>query len=95
MSRTMKILLVLFILAAGSCIYSVASTPKAEYKLVPVAVVRGHTLWDIAGQYRTEEEDVRAVIWRIRCVNEDKIGPNCEIIPGTVLNVPVRETRRD
>lgn len=43
-------------------------------------VKRGDTIWSIAGQYVTEEEDIRDVCQRI--IDDNRLGKDADVTPG-------------
>lgn len=94
MSRRMiRAILIALAMVAVSTIYCFATSEPVEYQEHHCIVMEGDTLWDIAEQYRAEDEDIRAVVWRIRCANEDLIDGNCNIHEGDRLRIPVRVTK--
>lgn len=56
---------------------------KKEYRTITVS--RGDTLWDLAKTCRSENEDLRYTIYRIRKINNLKTS---SIFTGQVLKIP-------
>ena len=88
--RMIRAILIALAMVAVSTIYCFATSEPVEYQEHHCIVMEGDTLWDIAGEYRAEDEDIRAVVWRIRNANKDKIDDRCNIHAGDRLRIPVR-----
>ncbi|MGL5206357.1 MAG: LysM peptidoglycan-binding domain-containing protein [Acidaminococcaceae bacterium] len=84
-----KILLVLCMSIAIYSGYSmVTMEASTHWRNEQVVVHAGDTLWSIAGRLAENDEDVRAVIYRICEAN--KLDGNSYLLPGQRLLVPVR-----
>lgn len=88
----MKKILTAFFLGAflsGSFLYTAipALSSPIVYRNQIVTVNSGDTLWDIANRCRTESEDIRDVVYRIRTVNSLHTPVIAE---GQRLIIPVR-----
>lgn len=59
---------------------------KPVYSYHNVTVNNGDTLWEIAGQYTENKEDIREVVFRI-C--EENNLTDQKIYPGQIIRVPV------
>ncbi len=80
---TLIILSIVFTYITGS-MRSEASTPV---RTIDVTVEAGDTLWSIARAHNVNQEDIRAVVWRIRTFND---LPNANIYPNQVIKIPIK-----
>lgn len=84
---------ILIIALACLAIYSVYGVLKMEaatavWHKEQVVVHSGDTLWNIAGRWTTDGEDVREVLYRIQ--EENKLVGNGYLQPGQRIIVPIR-----
>ena len=63
----------------------VNGSTKPQYETVQVCA--GDTLWDIAGRYTTDKQDVREVVYQIREVNQ---LASTSLTEGQTIKVPVQ-----
>lgn len=81
------IAITLFIgIAVYATVNLIFDKPEPVYANVNVTVHSGDTLWSIAGEFGTKNEDVRDVIDRICETNNLKTK---HIYPGQTLTIPV------
>lgn len=66
-------------------VFSETTSPQME-QYVEVTVLPGETLWQIAGEYKTDRMDTRRMVDRIRTAND---LTNAAVYPGQVLRVPI------
>ena len=87
----MKKFLLAFVLGAilsGSFTYMTVSASPDIYEKQIITVHTGDTLWDIASDWSSKDEDIREVIMRIQ--KENKLtGSNLSV--GQQLVIPVRK----
>ena len=87
----MKKFLLAFLLGAilsGSFTYMTVSASPDIYEKQIITVHTGDTLWDIASDWSSKDEDIREVILRIQ--KENKLtGSNLSV--GQQLVIPVRK----
>ena len=87
----MKKFLLAFLLGAilsGSFTYMTVSASPDIYEKQIITVHTGDTLWDIASDWSSKDEDIREVIMRIQ--KENKLtGSNLAV--GQQLVIPVRK----
>ena len=87
----MKKFLLAFVLGAilsGSFTYMTVSASPDIYEKQIITVHTGDTLWDIASDWSSKDEDIREVILRIQ--KENKLtGSNLAV--GQQLVIPVRK----
>lgn len=67
--------------------YNFIFADKIEYRTCNVTVLKGETLWEIAGRHTEPQEDIREVVFRIAEANQMK---SKTVYPGQVLKVPMR-----
>ena len=87
----MKKFLLAFLLGAilsGSFTYMTVSASPDIYEKQIITVHTGDTLWDIASDWSSKEEDIREVILRIQKEN-NLTGSNLSV--GQQLVIPVRK----
>lgn len=70
------------LLIAGNFIFM----EEEVYSYHKVTVTHGDTLWEIAGKYTAEHEDIREVVFRI-CEENDLADQ--DIQPGQIIRIPV------
>ena len=91
----MKKFLLAFVLGAilsGSFTYMTVSASPDIYEKQIITVHTGDTLWDIASDWSSKDEDIREVILRIQ--KENKLtGSNLAV--GQQLVIPVRKKVAD
>ena len=91
----MKKFLLAFVLGAilsGSFTYMTVSASPDIYEKQIITVHTGDTLWDIASDWSSKDEDIREVIMRIQ--KENKLtGSNLAV--GQQLVIPVRKKVAD
>ncbi len=80
------------LIVAGLLLYSgyvlgTAAAADEVYTTRTVTVYSGDTMWDIASRWAEDDEDVRAVIYRICEANGLQ---NTDLQPGQKIVVPVR-----
>jgi len=91
----MKKFLLAFVLGAllsGGFTYMTVSASSEIYEKQVITVHTGDTLWDIAADWSSKEEDIREVIMRIQKEN-GLTGSNLSV--GQRLVIPVRRTVAD
>ena len=87
----MKKFLLAFVLGAilsGSFTYMTVSASPDIYEKQIITVHTGDTLWDIASDWSSKDEDIREVILRIQKEN-NLTGSNLSV--GQQLVIPVRK----
>lgn len=82
---TLSLLLVLFVITPLANSSAFAGTEAYE----TVRVQPGDTVWKIAANYITPQEDIREKVFLIRQVN--KLNNNAQVYPGQLLKVPVNK----
>lgn len=82
----MTIVLTIIISGAGNLmgINNAVSMAKPQFKEIQIHL--GDTLWNIAAEYKLEDQDIRSVVYEICDLNQ--ISAN-EIQPGETLLIPV------
>ena len=91
----MKKFLLAFVLGAmlsGGFTYMTVSASPEIYEKQIITVHTGDTLWDIAAEWGSRDEDIREVILRIQKEN-NLTGSNLSV--GQQLVIPVRKTVAD
>lgn len=83
MSVLTLILLSMFINLITGLFMSEASTQNAN---ITLQIVKGDTLWEIAKSYNFYDEDIRAVVHRIKKVNEIDDG---QLYVGQTITIPL------
>lgn len=81
-----KVIVVLFLLGAIAVPFALKVNGKTPLKYEKVVVYPGDTLWSIAKEIKTENEDIRKIIYEIRKINK---LDTAVILPGQELLVPV------
>lgn len=80
------IVMAVFLLYSGY-VFGTVSAADEIYTTRTVTVYSGDTMWDIASRWAEDDEDVRAVIYRICEANGLQ---NTDLQPGQKIMVPVR-----
>ena len=99
-SKNFKILMIAVVILLGVLVYGLnagtsvfsnvfgtVSAADEIYTTRTVTVYSGDTMWDIASRWAEDDEDVRAVIYRICEANGLQ---NTDLQPGQKIMVPVR-----
>ena len=81
MKKLTAIVMAVFLLYSGY-VFGTVSAADEIYTTRTVTVYSGDTMWDIASRWAEDDEDVRAVIYRICEANG--------LQPGQKIMVPVR-----
>lgn len=86
MKKLTAIVMAVFLLYSGY-VFGTVSAADEIYTTRMVTVYSGDTMWDIASRWAEDDEDVRAVIYRICEANGLQ---NTDLQPGQKIMVPVR-----
>ena len=86
MKKLTAIVMAVFLLYSGY-VFGTVSAADEIYTTRTVTVYSGDTMWDIASRWAEDDEDVRAVIYRICEANGLQ---NTDLQPGQKIMVPVR-----
>ena len=81
------LLIVLYTCLAIFVGYDSLTAKEYTYRNEAVYVAAGDTMWDIAGEYRCVDEDIREVVERICEVNN---LPKGNLYAGQIIQVPIR-----
>lgn len=81
-------ILILIIITAIICITHIATHPKYNEKIIDYTVSSKERLWDIAEQYKKENQDIREYIYEITKLNN---MDSATIYPGQVLKIIIYE----
>jgi hypothetical protein len=78
---------ILLIVAFGFSLASANSVAQSHATVYEVVYVQtGDTVWDIAGRFANNRQDVREVVMAIRQAN--RLNHNAEVYAGQALKVP-------
>jgi len=80
------IFLVLVIGLSLSLFYSTMATGSEPLSYIEITVEQGDTLWELAQDNLTENQDIRAVIYEIRELNNLSTA---NLTPGQIIRIPV------
>lgn len=81
------IILIVMLCLTFSIVFADAGTVQSNVTYKIVEVKSGDSLWNIAGRYVTNREDIRDKIAAINKVNH--LDSNSKIYPGQALKIPV------
>jgi uncharacterized membrane protein YvbJ len=65
---------------------TLTSNAESETEIIKITIREGDTLWKIASQYNYYDEDIRAVVHRIKAYNQLE---SANIYPQQVVMIPI------
>jgi len=87
-----KLTFILFLGLLATSVMSIFTNPNvaAVFHYKTVIVEKGDTIWNIAAQHTTQQEDIRNVIAVIKQANN--LEQSVQIYPGQTLRIPVKDS---